>query len=209
HTASRAALVGGGSGVAVPGEVSLAHRGILFLDEMAEFPRGNLDTLRQPLEDGAVTVARRGVTAIFPSSFHLVAASNPCPCGYLGDHRKPCDCRPAAVARYRRRVSGPLIDRFDMVVKVDRLESMEGGESESSQQVRSRVTAASTLLASGRIEQHRSALSLLEAALTNQLLTARGVVRVRRVATTIAALAGSEVVDEGHVSEAMALRAEW
>jgi magnesium chelatase family protein len=209
HTASRAALIGGGSGVAVPGEVSLAHRGILFLDEMAEFPRGNLDTLRQPLEDGAVTVARRGMTATFPSSFHLVAASNPCPCGYLGDHRRPCDCRPAAVARYRRRVSGPLIDRFDMVVKVDRLESMEGGESESSQQVRSRVTAASTLLASGSVEQHRSALSLLEAALANQILTARGVVRVRRVATTIAALAGSEVVDEGHVSEAMALRAEW
>jgi magnesium chelatase family protein len=209
HSASRAALVGGGSGVAVPGEVSLAHRGVLFLDEMAEFPRGNLDTLRQPLEDGMVTVARRGVTATFPSSFHLVAASNPCPCGYLGDHRKPCECRPATVARYRQRVSGPLMDRFDLVVKVDRLESMEGSLPDSSSEVRARVEAAADRLRSGAPREDRSATSLLEAALANGLLTARGVMRVRRVAATIAVLAESEIVDEGHVSEAMALRAEW
>lgn len=209
HSASRAALVGGGSGVAVPGEVSLAHRGVLFLDEMAEFPRGNLDTLRQPLEDGVVTVARRGVTATFPSSFHLVAASNPCPCGYLGDHRKPCDCRPATVARYRQRVSGPLMDRFDLVVKVDRLERMGDEQAESSREVAARVKTASDRLWSGLPDVDRSAASLLEAALAKGLLTARGVVRVRRVASTIAALAGSEIVDEGHVSEAMALRAEW
>lgn len=209
HTASRAALVGGGSGVAVPGEVSLAHRGVLFLDEVAEFPRGNLDTLRQPLEDGAVTVARRGVTATFPSSFHLVAAANPCPCGYLGDQRRPCDCRPAQLARYRQRMSGPLIDRFDLVVKVDRLESMEAGDTESSLEVRARVVTASDRLGRDRPATRRDADTLLDAALSNRLLTARGLTRVRRVAVTIAALAGSENVDESHVAEAMALRAEW
>lgn len=209
HTASRAALVGGGSGVAVPGEVSLAHRGVLFLDEMAEFPRGNLDTLRQPLEDGMVTVARRGVTATFPSSFRLVAATNPCPCGYFGDHRKPCDCRPAAVARYRQRVSGPLIDRFDLVVKVDRLERMDGEQSDSSHLVRARVAAAADRLGEGTPHEDRGATLLLHGALANRLLTARGVVRVGRVAATIAALEGSDIVQEDHVSEAMALRAEW
>src|SRR5690606_4262881 len=123
HTASRAALVGGGSGVPVPGEVSLAHRGVLFMDELAEFPRNHLDTLRQPLEDGLITIARKGVSVRFPSRFHLVAAANPCPCGYAGDRRKPCVCRPSEVARYRQRVSGPLVDRIDLVVKVGRVET--------------------------------------------------------------------------------------
>ncbi|MGD2101058.1 MAG: YifB family Mg chelatase-like AAA ATPase [Acidimicrobiia bacterium] len=209
HTASRPALVGGGSGVAVPGEVSLAHRGVLFLDELAEFPRANLDTLRQPLEDGVVTVARRGVTATFPSSFHLVAATNPCPCGFRDDRRRPCECRPAAVARYRQRVSGPLIDRFDLVVKVDRLETMREDHSDGTREVRDRVSRAADRLASGAPEPDRGAERLLDAALSNSLLTARGMVRVRRVATTIAALGDSDVVEEDHVSEAMALRAEW
>lgn len=209
HTASRAALVGGGSGVAVPGEVSLAHRGVLFLDELAEFPRANLDTLRQPLEDGFVTVARRGVTATFPSSFHLVAATNPCPCGFRDDRRRPCECRPAAVARYRQRVSGPLIDRFDLVIKVDRLETMDRGPSEATPAVRARVCEAVERLASRPPEPDDGAERLLDVALSNGLLTARGMVRVRRVATTIAALADCESVDEIHVSEAMALRAEW
>lgn len=210
HTASRAALVGGGSGVAVPGEVSLAHRGTLFLDEMAEFPRANLDTLRQPLEDGKVTVARRGATATFPSSFHLVAATNPCPCGYLGDHRRPCECRPAAVARYRQRVSGPLLDRFDLVVKVDRLTAQALHEPvESTDEVRRRVVAASTSLTSEPRSTTTRAQDMLTATLKNGFLTARGVDRVRRVAHTIAALAGAEAVDEDHVAEAMALRATW
>lgn len=211
HTASRAALVGGGSGVAVPGEVSLAHRGTLFIDEMAEFPRANLDTLRQPLEDGVVTVARRGITATFPASFQLVAATNPCPCGFLGDRRKPCECRPAAVARYRRRVSGPLLDRFDMVVKVDRLESPPDpavGE-ESTEELRARVGDAYRLLAHSAPRAGRRAEDLLGAALGNGLLTARGVDRVRSVAVTVAALAGSGSVSEDHVAEAMALRGEW
>jgi len=211
HTASRAALVGGGSGVAVPGEVSLAHRGVLFVDEMAEFPRANLDTLRQPLEDGTVTVARRGVTATFPSSFQLVAATNPCPCGYLGDRRKPCECRPAMVTRYRQRVSGPLLDRFDLVVKVDRLEAshVEGPEPDPSDEIRRRVDGARKRLADGAPELSAGARGLLSTALGNSLLTARGFDRVRTVATTICALADGEAVSEEHVAEAMGLRAEW
>jgi magnesium chelatase family protein len=211
HTASRAALVGGGSGVAVPGEVSLAHRGVLFVDEMAEFPRANLDTLRQPLEDGTVTVARRGVTATFPSSFHLVAATNPCPCGFLGDRRKPCECLPGVVSRYRQRVSGPLLDRFDLVVKVDRLEAAHVGEPEPdpTSEVRRRVAGAHKRLADGGPEITRDAEQLLVGALRSSLLTARGVVRVRRVAATISALTDHETVGEEHVAEAMGLRAEW
>jgi magnesium chelatase family protein len=211
HTASRAALVGGGSGVAVPGEVSLAHRGVLFVDEMAEFPRAHLDTLRQPLEDGMVTVARRGVTATFPSSFHLVAATNPCPCGYRGDRRKPCECRPAMVSRYRQRVSGPLLDRFDLVVNVDRLEAGDasGPDPDPTHEVRRRVAGAHKRLADGRPEIGADANALLITALRNSLLTARGVDRVRRVATTICALADDGPVAEEHVAEAMALRADW
>jgi magnesium chelatase family protein len=210
HTASRMALVGGGSGVAVPGEVSLAHRGTLFLDEMAEFPRSNLDTLRQPLEDGQVTVARRGATTTFPSRFHLVAATNPCPCGYLGDHRKPCECRPAAVARYRQRVSGPLLDRFDLVVKVDRLTAGALHEPvETTEAVRRRVTAAAETLRESPRSITDPAQHLLTAALKNGFLTARGVDRVGRVARTISALVATDSVDEDHVAEAMALRASW
>jgi magnesium chelatase family protein len=211
HTASRMALVGGGSGVALPGEVSLAHRGVLFIDEMAEFPRSNLDTLRQPLEDGRVTVARRGVTATFPSSFHLVAATNPCPCGYRGDRRKPCECRPALVARYRQRVSGPLLDRFDLVVKVDRLEADDasGPDPDPTFEVRRRVTGAHKRLANGEPTLSREATDLLLAALRTSLLTARGVDRVRRVAMTISALSGEEAVSDEHVAEAMSLRADW
>lgn len=211
HTASRAALVGGGSGVAVPGEVSLAHRGVLFIDEMAEFPRANLDTLRQPLEDGTVTVARRGVTATFPSSFHLVAATNPCPCGYLGDRRKPCECRPAVVSRYRQRVSGPLLDRFDLVVKVDRLEAADadGPDPDPTSKVRGRVAEAHERLADRSPPLTASANDLLTVALANSLLTARGVDRVRRVAMTICALAEEEETSGDHVAEAMGLRADW
>jgi magnesium chelatase family protein len=211
HTASRAGLVGGGSGVAVPGEVSLAHRGVLFVDEMAEFPRSNLDTLRQPLEDGRVTVARRGVTATFPSSFHLVGATNPCPCGYLGDRRKPCECRPAVVSRYRQRVSGPLLDRFDLVVKVDRLEAsaVSGPDPDSTSTVRDRVTAAHARLVEDVPELSGEAERLLAAALDSSLLTGRGVDRVRRVAASICALAGDGAVTEEHVAEAIGLRGEW
>jgi magnesium chelatase family protein len=211
HTASRAALVGGGSGVAVPGEVSLAHRGVLFIDEMAEFPRAHLDTLRQPLEDGTVTVGRRGVTATFPAAFQLVAATNPCPCGFRDDRRKPCQCSPAAVTRYRQRVSGPLLDRFDLVVKVDRLElpAQEEAGPPSTAEVRGRVASGRLRLTDEPPVVVAEARRLLDSALSNGLLTARGVDRVRRVATTICALADDSHVLEEHVAEAMGLRADW
>lgn len=211
HTASRAALVGGGTGVPVPGEASLAHRGVLFLDELAEFPRGNLDTLRQPLEDGFVTIARRGMTARFPSSFHLVAAANPCPCGFFGDRRRPCECRPASAARYRQRLSGPFLDRIDLVVKVGRVgaSEMSAGPGETSDAIRRRVEDSVSFRAERADVMAREARELLAEGLRSGALTARGTGRVTRVARTIADLAQSEIVAVDHVAEAMALRGEW
>ncbi|HSK06013.1 MAG TPA: YifB family Mg chelatase-like AAA ATPase [Acidimicrobiia bacterium] len=222
HTASRAALIGGGSGNPVPGEASLAHRGVLFLDELAEFPRSHLDTLRQPLEEGVVSVARRGMSLDFPASFQLLAATNPCPCGFYGDRRRPCDCRPAVRGRYRARISGPLLDRFDLVVHVGRVEEEEytGPRGEASSQVSGRVEMArQTQLERGLMNRHlvpgqdglesESARGLVSAAVGRAVLTARGADRVRRVARTIADLEGSAQVDEEHVAEAIGLRGEW
>ena len=211
HTASRAALVGGGSGVPVPGEVSLAHRGVLFMDELAEFPRNHLDTLRQPLEDGFITIARKGVSVRFPSRFHLVAAANPCPCGYAGDRRKPCVCRPSEVARYRQRVSGPLVDRIDLVVKVGRVEtlSLELSVEESSAVVRKRVEEAIRFGSGIDGGLSPAAERMIVSALEQGLITARGATRTARLARTIANLAACEEVDEDHVAEAMAFRSPW
>jgi magnesium chelatase family protein len=222
HTASKAALVGGGSGNPVPGEVSLAHRGILFLDELAEFPRSHLDTLRQPLEEGFVSVARRGSSLDFPASFQLLAATNPCPCGFFGDGRRPCDCRPAILGRYRTRISGPLIDRFDLIVRVGRVEASEysGSEGESSALVASRVAKArAAQMERGQINRYltpsrdglesEGARQLVAMAVGNAVLTARGGDRVRRVARTIADLEGGGQVEEHHMAEAIGLRGEW
>lgn len=221
HTASKAALVGGGSGNPVPGEVSLAHHGVLFLDELAEFPRSHLDTLRQPLEEGVVSVARRGSTLDFPASFQLVAATNPCHCGFYGDGRKPCVCRPAVLGRYRSRISGPLIDRFDLIVRVGRVEAAEysGPKGESSTSVGSRVERARAVqLERGRINRHlapgeapesEGARRLVAMAVDRAVLTARGGDRVRRVARTIADLEGADLVEEQHTAEAIGLRGEW
>ena len=211
HTASRAALVGGGSGVPVPGEASLAHRGVLFLDELAEFPRGNLDTLRQPMEDGVVTIARKAMSVRFPSAFQLVGATNPCPCGFHGDRRKACQCNPSAVERYRRRLSGPLMDRIDLVVEVGRVAASElaRGDAESSDDIRARVTEARSFAEARPDEIEDTALRQIASALETALITARGAARLRRVARTIADLAMSAKVTEDHVSEAMALRNEW
>jgi magnesium chelatase family protein len=224
HTASRAALVGGGSGNPVPGEVSLAHRGVLFLDELAEFPRGHLDTLRQPLEEGFVSVARRGMSVDFPASFQLLAATNPCPCGFYGDMRRPCECRPAMRARYRARISGPLLDRFDLIVAVGRVEATEydGPRGEPSSVVAARVEGARRAQHErGRINRYLSpaehastgesaeARRLVTSAVDNGVLTARGADRVRRVARTIADLMGTNLVDEAQMAEALGLRGEW
>lgn len=211
HTASRAALVGGGSGVPVPGEASLAHRGVLFLDEMAEFPRGNLDTLRQPMEDGVVTIARKAMTVRFPSAFQLVAATNPCPCGFHGDHRKPCRCKPTSVDRYRRRLSGPLVDRIDLVVEVGRVTAnqLSAGSAEASADIRNRVIQARQFGNSRQDEIDDAARMAITAALESGVVTARGAARIRRVSRTIADLAEEAAIREVHVAEAMALRNEW
>jgi magnesium chelatase family protein len=211
HSASRSALVGGGSGLPTPGAVSLAHHGVLFLDELAEFPRGNLDTLRQPLEDGFVTIARRAATAEFPSRFQMVAASNPCPCGFLGDRRKPCVCSPSLLARYRARISGPLVDRIDLVVKVDRVTGgdMSRGDSEPSHLVRRRVTEAVEFRTTRPTEMTAKADEMIRGALESGLITARGAVSLRRVARTIADLALTPTVGAEHLAEAMGLRGEF
>jgi len=221
HTATTAAVVGGGSGVPVPGELTLAHRGVLFLDELGEFPPYLLDALRQPIEEGWVHVARKGVSVRFPCEVQVVAATNPCPCGYAGDRLVTCTCSPAGMARYRRRFSGPLLDRFDLQVVVPRLDPAElaGPEGEPSSTVQARVAAARRRQAArGGLNRSLSrreldALSfstaadaLLRAAAANLALTARGWDRVRRVARTLADLAGSATVEEGHLAEALSLR---
>lgn len=208
HSASVAALLGGGSGLPEPGEVSLASGGVLFLDELGEFPSHVLDGLRQPLEDKAVSIARRGATVRYPSTGQVVAATNPCPCGYRGDRIKPCVCNDAEVRKYRRKLSGPLLDRFDISVAVGRPESFDGGPEESSGVVRVRVAAARSFAEKRSADPWTSeAASALAKALADGVLTGRGHDKVQRVARTIADLAASEEVTLDHVLEAMALRA--
>ena len=221
HSASLAALVGGGTGVLVPGEASLAHRGVLFLDELGEFPPQLLDSLRQPIEDGHVVVARKGVAVRFPCRMQVVAATNPCPCGYQGDSLVGCDCPDGVVARYRRRLSGPFLDRFDVRVEVARLRPTEltGPTGEGTAAVRRRVTAArhrqwargmlNRDLAGERLDDvpwSDEARTLLAAAAERTALTARGWDRVRRVGRTIADLESEDTVSASHVREALALR---
>jgi magnesium chelatase family protein len=221
HSASLAALIGGGSGVPVPGEAALAHHGVLFLDELGEFPVHLLDALRQPMEEGHVVVARKGASVRFDTEFQLIAATNPCPCGYHGDHLKQCECSPNSFARYRRRLSGPLLDRFDMTVRVARVESgdMAGAGGESSGSVAPRVAAARRRqMARGRrnarlrasdleaLRWHEGVEAMLAAAMKRSALTARGWDRVRRVAATIADLDESDVISDSHVAEALAYR---
>ncbi len=221
HSATAAALIGGGSGLPVPGEVTLAHRGVLFLDEMGEFPGHILDALRQPIEEGRVVVARKGASVEFPSAVQVIAATNPCPCGYAGDRRVGCRCAPGAVARYRRRLSGPLLDRFDLRVPLERLDADElvAGQGEPSESVRTRVVAArrrqqqrgalNRSLSRARLDGldwSRGATDLLHRAVDTFALTGRGWDRVRRVARTVADLAGREGVEEPDVAEALSYR---
>lgn len=207
HTASAPAIVGGGSGPR-PGEASLAHRGVLFLDELAEFPRPTLEALRQPLEDGVISIARVEGRAVFPTRFQLIAAMNLCPCGARGDPAAECKCSAQRLAAYRDKLSRALLDRFDLLVTVPRPRAVElaAAPAEPSDGVRERVVAARERLRKGRLRRSEGAEELLSRAVERLPLSARGRARVARVAVTIAALADVERVDSEHVAEALSFR---
>ena len=223
HTASAVALVGGGSSPR-PGEISLAHHGVLFLDELPEFDRRVLEVLREPMESGRITISRAARQADFPARFQLVAAMNPCPCGYLGHVSGKCRCTPDQVARYRAKISGPLLDRIDLQIEVPSLNEAEltGAPSgESSVAVRERVIAATglqlkrqdkanNLLSPPEIEQHcvpdAAGEKLLRQAISRLNLSARAYHRVLKVARTIADLAASDAIRSNHIAEAIQYR---
>lgn len=226
HSISEVAMVGGGA-FPRPGEISLAHNGVLFLDEFPEFDRCVLEALRQPVEEGRVTVARAARTVFFPSRFMLVAAMNPCPCGFQGDRRRLCRCSPPQVERYARRISGPLRDRIDLVVEVAAIGSSARADhsEETSAAIRARVFAArerqcsrfagsrarlNRLLEGAEMREHcaldADGTALLEAAIQRFCLSARGCGRVLRVSRTIADLAGAERIAPDHLAEGLQYR---
>ena len=229
HTASAVALCGGGTNLR-PGEISLASRGVLFLDEFPEFPRDVLEALRQPIEDGQITVSRASGSVVYPAKVLMVAACNPCPCGYSGDPVERCSCSSAALDRYRRRLSGPILDRIDLHISVPRLTpeelvSIEGKCGESSSDVRKRVTAARRTQVSRwsdfgfqcnseiperilrrHIQIMPEVRSFILQALNRVRLSGRGLSRVLRVSRTIADLACAERIEIPHVAEALGYR---
>ncbi len=208
HTASTAAVVGGGPGPR-PGEVSLAHHGVLLLDELPEFHRPVLEALRQPLEEGFVAVARAAGQAVFPARFVLVGTMNLCPCGARGDPAAECTCSSQKLAAYGMKLSRALLDRFDLVVHMPRPRGREldAGPQEASAAVRSRVEEGAVRLSEGRPRLGRDARGLLTRAVDTLPLSARGRARVARVAATIAALAGAGEIEPQHVAEALSYRA--
>ena len=227
HTISHAGLVGGGR-VPRPGEISLAHRGVLFLDELPEFGKRILEVLRQPLEDKVVTISRAQGSFTFPANFMLVGAMNPCPCGYFGDTMRQCTCAPAAISSYQKRISGPLLDRIDIHLKVPRVDYQKLSEKrsgESSATIRDRVEAArqiqikrfsGTKLVSNadmtpkEIRQYcpldEAGEALMKTAMRQLRLTARGYHRVLKLSRTIADLAGCDVIKTEHLAEALQYR---
>jgi magnesium chelatase family protein len=223
HTISDAGLVGGGLGAPRPGEVSFAHHGVLFLDEFPEFPRDVLEILRQPLEDGSVTISRSNLSLCFPSSFMLVAAMNPCRCGFYGDATRECRCTPAQIQQYLGKISGPLLDRIDIHVEVPAVPYKElrgDTQTESSAEMRARVERARAVQQArgfynarmpSRLIRKQCALDdsgerTLEMAVRRMGLSARAHDRVLKVARTVADLAGSETVAAKHVAEAVQYR---
>jgi magnesium chelatase family protein len=206
HSASTAAIVGGGHGPR-PGEASLAHQGVLFLDELAEFYRPTLEALRQPLEDGTIAIARVSGHAVFPARFVLVGTMNLCPCGGRGDPAAECSCSPQRLAAYRDKLSRALLDRFDLVVQVPRVRAMELNASpgEASAVVRGRVEAAAWRLRDPPVFSD-PASALLTRAVDSLPLSGRGRARVARVASTISALADARAVATEHVAEALSYR---
>jgi len=223
HTASAVALVGGG-GNPRPGEISLAHHGVLFLDELPEFSRQVLEVLREPLETGRITISRAARQADFPARFQLVAAMNPCPCGYLGHPTQACRDTPDQIARYRGRISGPLLDRIDIQISVPALtqdELMRAGAGEASAAIRERVQAArdrqmarqgkpNAALGTQEIDQHctldAAGEALLKQAIVRLNLSARAYHRVLKLARSVADLAGSDAITSAHLAEAIQYR---
>ncbi len=228
HTISDVGLLGG-SATPAPGEVSLAHNGVLFLDELPEFKRSTLEVMRQPLEDGRVTVSRAAGTVTFPSEFMLVAAMNPCPCGYFGDLKRECRCSPVQVQRYRQRISGPLLDRIDLHIEVPAVEyrdiSSDRAE-EKSEAIRERVAQArerqrtrfradknitcNARMTTRAIKAHcklsDDSQELIRLAMTELNLSARAYDRILKVSRTIADLEGADAISPDHVSEAIQYR---
>jgi magnesium chelatase family protein len=225
HSASAVALVGGGSPPR-PGEISLAHHGVLFLDEMPEFPRAALEALREPLETGTITISRAARRSEFPARFQLIGAMNPCPCGYLGSSSHTCRCSADQVQRYQSKLSGPLMDRIDLHVEVAALPATElllSPSGESTASIRARCTAArqralerqgkpNLALQGQEIDRHvvldDSALKFLNVAATRLGWSARSTHRALKVARTIADLAGAQTVQVSHLAEAMQYRAK-
>lgn len=226
HNVSLAGMVGGGTGLARPGEASLAHLGVLFLDEIALFRPEVLDALRGPLEEGVIRIARSGGAIAYPCQLSLIAAMNPCPCGYRGDRRRACACSARRIEAYNARLSGPLLDRFDLRIAMSRLtrrELLGEPEGESSATIRARVGAARLLqeqrygpgitnatASRAQLDQEvrldSAARASLGDAIEHLSLTGRGMVRVLRVARTVADLAGDHAVDEEHVAQALLFR---
>ena len=223
HTASAVALVGGGSPPR-PGEISLAHHGVLFLDELPEFPRAALEALREPLETGRITIARAARRAEFPARFQMIAAMNPCPCGYLGSRQQVCRCSPDQVARYQSKLSGPLIDRIDLHIEVPALPAedlLHAPPGEATAAIRARCTAArqraidrqgvpNQALQGQEIDQwialDPAAAKFLTVAAAKLGWSARGIHRTLKVARTIADLEGAATTQVAHVAEAMQYR---
>lgn len=227
HTASAVSIVGGGN-IPKPGEISLAHRGVLFMDELSEFPRSVLEVLRQPLEDGYINIARAAGTVTFPARFSLIASQNPCPCGFLNDPAKHCICTPGQINAYHKKVSGPLLDRIDIYLEVPRLSYEKIAQnvlSEPSTKIRARIEAARKIQTE-RFKTEKSftnadmytsqtreyckldekGKSLLKQAVDSLHLSGRGFNRVLKVARTIADLAGSNDILAEHLAEALQYR---
>ncbi|HXD88758.1 MAG TPA: ATP-binding protein [Urbifossiella sp.] len=228
HTISDAGMVGGGS-IPQPGEISLAHHGVLFLDELPEFNRRSLEALRQPLEEGRVTISRAAHSTTFPADFVMIAAMNPCPCGFLGDAARPCKCTPIAVEKYMGRISGPLLDRIDLHVEVPPVpfdDLSKPTEGTGSTRMRDEVFRARQVqekrfgpgvgklngrMTSRQIRTHckldAHGHATLKEAMEGLGLSARAHDRILRVARTVADLAGSERITQDHISEAIGFRA--
>ena len=229
HTSSTVAMIGGGS-IPRPGEVTLAHHGVLFLDELPEFSKKTLEVLREPIEDRQITVSRANATLTFPSSIILVAAMNPCPCGFHGDKDHICECSAGEIKRYTRKLSGPLLDRIDLHIRVSRVTYADlhaTRKAESSESIQQRVVAA-RIIQRKRLQRHglfcnaqmnhsmikkycrleQEAERLLEAAFHRINLSARSHDRIIKVARTIADLGQSPVITAAHIAEAIQLRSD-